>query len=106
MTKPLRPMKATDIIDTVALKYPLVALTKYDGVYALVRDGKLLGRSLKPFKNEYITNLLSTPELEGVVGELCYGENLAAEDLCRTTTSKVNTIKGEWEYTFVLFDVS
>lgn len=104
MTKPFRPMKATDIVEVEALKYPLLALTKYDGVYALVREGKLLGRSLKPFKNEYITNLLSNKALEGFVGELCYGNNLAAEDLCRKTTSKVNTIKGEWEYTFVVFD--
>lgn len=104
MSKPFRPMKAVDVVDVEALKYPLVALTKYDGVYALVRDGKLLGRSLKPFKNEYITTTLGSPELEGFVGEICYGQNLAAEDLCRTTTSKVNTIKGEWDYTFVLFD--
>ena len=103
----LKPMKASDVKDVDALQYPLEVLTKYDGVYALVHEGKLLGRSLKPFKNTYITELLSDPKFEGFVGELCETQestSLAREDLCRNTTSCVNTIDKEWEFEWKLFD--
>lgn len=102
--KPFRNNLSVDVTDIEAVRLPKVALIKYDGVYALVRDGKLLGRSLKPFKNEYITMQLSHPKYEGLVGELCAGRQLNADNLCRNTTSKVNTIKGEWGYTWVIFD--
>jgi ATP-dependent DNA ligase len=103
----LKPMKASDVKDVEALQYPLEVLTKYDGVYALVHDGNLLGRSLKPFKNSYITELLSNTKFEGFVGELCEtqeSKTLAREDLCRNTTSCVNTIDKEWEFDWKLFD--
>lgn len=103
----LKPMKASDVKDVDALLYPLEVLTKYDGVYALVVGGKLLGRSLKPFKNTYITELLSDSKFDGFVGELCEtqeSKSLAREDLCRNTTSCVNTIDKEWSFTWKLFD--
>ena len=103
----LKPMKASDVKDVDALAYPLEVLTKYDGVYALVHEGKLLGRSLKPFKNAYITELLSDSKFDGFVGELCEtqeSKSLEREDLCRKTTSCVNTINKEWEFTWKLFD--
>lgn len=103
----LKPMKASDVKDVESLQYPLEVLTKYDGVYALVVDGKLLGRSLKPFKNTYITELLSSIEFDGFVGELCEtqeSKSLARGDLCRNTTSCVNTINKEWGFTWKLFD--
>ena len=103
--KPFRNNLAVDVTDMEDVSLPKVALIKYDGVYALVKDGVLLGRSLKQFKNEYITKELSKPEYEGLVGELCYGEELNTQHLCRTTTSKVNTIKEEgWKWTWVVFD--
>ena len=103
----LKPMKASDVKDVDALVYPLEVLTKYDGVYALVVGGNLLGRSLKPFKNTYITELLSDGVFEGFVGELCEtqeSKSLAREDLCRNTTSCVNTINKVWSFTWKLFD--
>ena len=103
----LKPMKASDVKDVDSLQYPLEVLTKYDGVYALVVDGKLLGRSLKSFKNTYIAELLSDTKFEGFVGELCEtqeSKSLAREDLCRNTTSCVNTINKEWDFTWKLFD--
>jgi len=103
----LKPMKASDVKDVDALHYPLEVLTKYDGVYALVVGGKLLGRSLKPFKNAYITEMLSDSKFEGFVGELCEtqeSKSLAREDLCRNTTSCVNTIDKEWSFEWKLFD--
>ena len=108
MSTSFKPMKATDVVDTKDLKYPLIASPKIDGVYALVKDGKLLGRSLKPFKNRYITECLSDPAFEGFCGELCMIEpdnlDVARQDLCRMTTSCVNTIEKEWKFIWLLFD--
>lgn len=100
-----RPTKATDVADVQSLKFPLLALAKYDGVYANNIDGRLLGRSLKAFKNKWITKQLSKPEYLGFTGELIVGKDFSAEDLCRNTTSHVNTIdKEDWSYTWLLFD--
>ena len=102
-----KPMKAADILDFKSLHYPLIASVKLDGVYAVVKDGQLLGRSLKPFKNKFITEQLSKPEYEGFCGELCEVEtdaSLGRQDLCRNTTSCVNTIDRQWKYVWVLFD--
>lgn len=100
------PMRCADVVDTSLLNYPLIATTKYDGVYALVKDGQLLGRSLKPIKNKQIAEILSQPEFEGFVGELCYGSKLNIQELCRTTTSHVSSHDKEWEdgFTWMLFD--
>lgn len=107
--KQLKPTKACDVQDTATLKYPLLSSIKYDGCYALNIEGKLLGRSLKPFKNKFITQELSKPLYEGFCGELCEVDtdtSLARQDLCRNTTSRVNTIEKEWNYKWMLFDYS
>ena len=107
--KPFRPMKAVDVKEPDELGFPLLAQLKVDGVYALVRNRELLGRSLKPFKNEFISETLSSEKFEGFVGELVHTPKgsfveMNREDACRSTTSCVNTIKKDWEWTWVLFD--
>lgn len=106
MTKQFRPTKAVDVEDTNDLKYPLVAMTKYDGIFSLVVDDVLLGRSLKPIKNKQITEDLSKPEYNYMVGELCYGKEINVQNLCRITTSHINSHDKEWVdgYTWMLFD--
>lgn len=105
--KQLKPTKACDVLDTTTLKYPLLGSVKIDGCYALNIDGKLLGRSLKPFKNKHITQELSSTLYDGFCGELCEVDtntSLARQNLCRSTTSCINTIDKVWEYKWVLFD--
>lgn len=101
-----RPTKAEDVVNPEDLKFPLVAMTKYDGVYALVREGVLLGRSLKPIPNNNISSILSSPKYEGFVGELCYGRELNVQELCRVTTSHTGSHNKEWEegFSWPLFD--
>lgn len=103
-----KPLKAVDVKDLDNLPYPLLASIKYDGVYGLVRDGKLLGRSLKSMKNKFITEMLSQDLFEGFCGELAFTpdgfNSLNDEGLCRSTTSCVNTIEKEWPWTWMLFD--
>lgn len=104
MSKQFRTQRAVDVPSFEDLQYPLIGMPKIDGVYAINRGGDLLARSLKPFKNKYITEALSRPEFDGFIGELSYGGNKAVQDLCRNTTSCVNTIDKEWDFTWTIFD--
>lgn len=67
---------------------------KIDGVRALHLNARMTGRSLRPHSNRYFTGLFSHPVFAGLDGEAA----AAAEtdgDLCRATTSALNSIEGE-----------
>lgn len=110
--KQFKPLKAVSKkLGFGDIKYPMITSLKIDGVYGLNLLSKFLGRSLKPMKNEWLTDKFSVEELQGICGEVCYADldkddlRLNRQDLCRATTSKVNTIKGgEFEMVWVLFD--
>lgn len=70
----------------------ILAQPKIDGVRGLWLYTKptFSGRSLKPFGNSIVSDALSHPLLRGIDGELTFG-SITAPDLCRTTTSVVNT---------------
>lgn len=104
--KPMKPMLARDWIES-KVKFPCIIQPKIDGVRALCIDGKLVGRSLKPFANKYVTHLLSRPEFSGFDGEITVGipEDRTSETLCRDTTSAMNRIEGEPVVTWTIFDV-
>lgn len=81
----------------------LLASYKLDGIRALVHDGQLLSRSLKPIRNSYIRQALSTHRLNGVDGELIVGlPNIPTT--FNTTTSAVMSEAGEPEFTWYVFD--
>lgn len=103
--KPMKPMLARDWIES-KVKFPCIIQPKIDGVRALCIDGKLVGRSLKPFANKYVTHLLSRPEFSGFDGEITVGtpDNRTSETLCRDTTSALNRIDGEPIVTWTIFD--
>lgn len=98
----IKPMKACDY-DESKLQFPIYALPKIDGVRALVQEGKLLGRSLKEHANLHLREVFGRPEFNGFDGEMAAAVPTHPE-LCRLTTSAVNTIKGESEVTWWLFD--
>ena len=105
LMKPMKPMLARDWIES-KVKFPCIIQPKIDGVRALCIDGKLVGRSLKPFANKYVTHLLSRPEFNGFDGEITVGtpDNRTSETLCRDTTSALNRIDGEPIVTWTIFD--
>jgi DNA ligase 1 len=49
--KNFKPMLAVDCGDVNALRFPLFASPKLDGVRAVVMNGGLMSRSLKPIPN-------------------------------------------------------
>lgn len=50
----MKPLLADDWVES-KLVFPLIGQPKVDGVRALNMVGKLTARSLKPFKNKYLT---------------------------------------------------
>jgi len=107
MTNPvtfIKPMLACDA-DLSKIKYPIMVFPKVDGVRGLVRDGKLLGRSLKQHKNKFTSALFSKFLFNGLDGELAIKGQIKSQSLCRDSTSAINTIKGEPELVLNCFDL-
>ena len=98
-----KPMLAAAIDDIDKLRFPLYASPKLDGIRAIVRDGVLVSRKLKPIPNRHVQNLFGTPKLEGLDGELIVGEP-NKPDVFRSTTSGVMSFDGEPDVKFMVFD--
>lgn len=84
--------------------FPKIVLPKYNGMRGCIMDGSLKARSLKPIENEYISSFLSKPEYNNLEGELVVG-NPTSPDTFTNTVSGVNTIKGEPDFHFYVFDM-
>lgn len=100
----MKPMLAGTIEDRAALKYPVIVSPKLDGVRALVKDGVVLSRSLKPIPNKYVQRMFGKAEYEGFDGELIVG-SITAQDACRATVSGVMSPDGEPDVTYCVFDL-
>ena len=95
-----KPMLASPA-ETDKLKFPLLASPKLDGVRAIVRDGVVLSRSLKPIPNLHVQSLFS--EFEYFDGELIVGP--PTSKTCYTdTVSGVMRVTGEPDVRFYVFD--
>lgn len=100
----MKPMLACDAIFD-KIKYPCMVMPKIDGVRALNLDGKLSGRSLKPFGNTHTQRTFSYPEFLGLDGELIDSQYGATHpELCRRTTSALGRYDGEPQMLWLLFD--
>lgn len=97
-----KPHLATDAkVDK--LVFPLYVQYKIDGVRMLVRDSIATGRSMKKYKNKVMTEYFSKKCFNGFDMEI--GVTYPNDpDLCRLTTSLVNTIKGGLPKFAVVFD--
>lgn len=98
--KPFKPMLASPF-DEALLKFPVLASPKLDGVRAIVRDGVVLSRALKPIPNKWVQQRFS--HLEHFDGELIVGRS-NHPDVLRTTTSGVMRVEGEPDVSFHVFD--
>lgn len=103
MTATLRPMLSAKVDDVNALVFPVLASPKIDGVRALVRNGVLLSRNLKPIPNAYCQQLFGVPQLEGCDGELIVGE-AADKGVFDRTQSGVMSRDGKPDVAFYIFD--
>jgi DNA ligase-1 len=99
MVKPMlaSPVKVQDI------KYPVFVSPKLDGVRALVIDGVVMSRNLKPIPNKHVQRLFGRRELNDLDGELIVGSP-TAKDVFQKTSSGVMSIEGEPDVRFYVFD--
>lgn len=88
MTKPFAPMLSGECTDTAALRFPVLASPKLDGIRALVRNGVLVSRNLKPIPNMQLQVRYGNATYEGMDGELIAGDP-KAPDVFRATSSVV-----------------
>ena len=86
------------------INFPVYVSTKFDGIRALVIDGVVYSRSLKPIRNKHVQKLFGKPEYNGTDGELVVGD-IYAKDVFQKTTSGVMSEDGEPDVTFHVFDI-
>lgn len=96
-----KPMLAAKCDDLSVVQFPVMLSPKLDGVRAVVQNGVVLSRSLKPIPNPHVQRRFR--HLEGCDGELIVGHPYA-HDVFRTTTSGVMSQTGEPDVQFYVFD--
>lgn len=99
----MKPLLAATIDDVASLSFPGLASPKLDGIRALVLDGQLVSRTLKPIPNSLIRMSLSHQCFSGLDGELIIGPPTAT-DVFNRSTSGVMRQSGEPDYTYYVFD--
>ncbi len=99
----MKPMLSATVDDTAELRFPLLASPKLDGIRALVINGVLVSRNLKPIPNAHVQGLFGWAELEGLDGELIMGDPCDPAAF-RNTTSAVMSREGKPAVTFWVFD--
>jgi len=101
-----KPMLAATIKDVSKdVVFPCVASLKLDGIRAIVVDGVVLSRSMKPIPNKEIQAKFGKPEFNNLDGELIVGKP-NEPDVFNKTSSQVMTIKGSAEgVRFFVFDI-
>lgn len=101
----LKPMLAKDPLKDddgkLIVTFPLLVQPKLDGIRALVQNGKLVSRSLKPIPNAEIRAALEHPEFEGFDGELLLGDG---SDFQATTSYVRDERKTGGNWTYNVFD--
>ena len=99
----IKPLLSCEVpLDKV--KFPIYISTKFDGIRALVIDGVVYSRSLKPIRNKHVQKLFGKPEYNGFDGELVVGD-IYAKDVFQKTTSGVMSEDGTPDVTFHVFDL-
>lgn len=73
------------------LQYPLLAQPKLDGFRAMVKDGELVSRNLKPIRNKNVQSFYGHEMFEGFDGELIH-PSFVAPNVFQMTSTLVTTI--------------
>jgi DNA ligase 1 len=93
-----KPMLAASCDNLDALRYPLLATPKIDGIRCLIINGVAMSRSLKPIPNRYIQSIIGKHDLNGLDGELLVGTSF------QDATSGIMSSDGQPDFRFYVFD--
>jgi DNA ligase-1 len=96
-----KPMLAKDA-DLNALRFPVLASAKLDGIRAIVRGGVVLSRSLKPIPSKLVQSKFG--HLEHYDGELIVGDPCSPTVFRDTTSHVMSKDKPAFDVTFHAFD--
>jgi len=99
----MKPMLSATVDSIEDLSYPLLASPKLDGIRALVLDGVLVSRNLKPIPNRHLQDMFCGEDLEGLDGELILGDPCSPRAFLNTT-SAVRSRDGYPAAVFYVFD--
>lgn len=100
MKAPVDPIVPEDLDPAAG---PWWVSPKLDGIRSRADDGQMLSTSNKLHPNLYMRSVMSHPLLHGLDGELTVGPS-NAPDCINTTTSGINTISGEPDFAYNVFD--
>jgi DNA ligase 1 len=95
----LKPMLAGKCETPEALRFPLLATPKLDGIRCLKINGRALTRSFKPVSNRFIREWIEANLPDGLDGELIVKGATFSE-----TAGHVGRESGEPNFTFAVFD--
>lgn len=99
----IKPLLSCEVsVDNI--NFPIYVSTKFDGIRAMVIDGVVYSRSMKPIRNEHIQKLFGKEEYQGFDGELIVGD-IYAKNVFQKTTSGVMSKDGEPDVKFYVFDL-
>jgi DNA ligase-1 len=101
--------KLDDVIERIIdnIDYPVLGSVKLDGIRFTVQGGKLLSRSLKPIRNQFLQKQFGRKQFNGLDGEFITGPATAADVFQRTTSavmSSVSDLTDEGNTTLYVFD--
>lgn len=96
-----RPLLAYTVKDLSAVRLPVLASAKLDGIRCLIGPNGPVSRSLKPIPNRHIRAVLNSAALLGLDGELMLRDPSAT---FRQTTSAVMSQDGEPDFIYWVFD--
>lgn len=85
--KLFKPMLAATMTDTVPDLTDMVASPKLDGVRAMVVNGKIVSRKLKPIPNKFVQARFGRSKLNGLDGELILGDPWDKDVFTRTLSA-------------------
>lgn len=86
MSSKFRPLLAVACEDVSKLNYPVLASIKCDGIRAIIKDGVVYSRTMKPIPSEVVQKKFGKPEYEGFDGELVYGDLFAPDAFNKSTS--------------------
>jgi DNA ligase-1 len=97
------PTLAIDCLDIDKLTWPKMASPKFDGVRCTIEPSGATSRTGILIPNKYIQQMLRSPELLGMDGELIVGSP-TTKTVFSDTMSGTMSVAGEPSFTFYVFD--
>lgn len=95
----MKPMlAASQQPDLNDISYPVLVSPKLDGIRCVIKDGKVLSRTLKPIPNLFVQSELPVTLMEGFDGELMVDGDF------NSVQSAIMSQSGTPDFTFNVFD--